>query len=441
MRAPSLLPCSIALIFSACIWSCSKDPHPGNSDHPPREPFKTEKGSPLSPAVTKMIGASGGTLTSNDGKLSITVPAGAVTANTNFSIQPITLTIPSSEGDTAYRLLPEGTAFSKPVTITYHYNAADTKGTTADLLFGTYQTSDGHWASVPSALNKNNNTITLTSQHFSDWAVISMLKLKVEKPLLTSLEETDIEIFGIVPADDDDVLLAPLSQDDRMDGWVESIEDWDVIDGGGIVGVANEQPDIATYSPFNPVTHGAKAHVSVTIKGNMKIDDPTLPANMREIKQVILIAEISFLNDTYMIGSFNGQDISSGNAEAMAANGHIFINATTSNDTSVMSYLLHVVAESPGSFPCGLLLNAGNAEVTVGGEVNQQPIAFITQYIACGPPSHIEYSGASVKIDSWGPVGSYVTGSFSGPVYPQAATSCSPNSKGLDIKFRAIRTI
>jgi hypothetical protein len=396
---------------------------------------------PIAPAATKTIGASGGTLTSSDGKMSIIVPAGAVTANTAFSIQPINLTIPSAEGDTAYRLLPEGITFAKPITIVYHYNAADIKGTTADLLLGTYQTAGGQWASVPSALNKNNNTITLTSEHFSDWAIASLLELKVKKPVLTSLEETDIEIVGMYPADSDELLLAPLVLEDQMDGFIETIDNWDVIDGGGIVGTANATPHIATYTPFSPVTHGAKAHVSVDIRGNMQIYDPGAPYNRREIKQVILIAEISFLNDAYMIGSFNGQEISAADAQAMAANGHIFINATTSNDTSVMSYVLHVVAETPGSFPCGSLQNAGNAQASIGGEVNQQPIAFVSEYIACGPPSYIAYSAASIKIDNWGPVGTYITGSFTGPVYPQAATSCSPNSKGLSISFRALRTI
>jgi hypothetical protein len=46
--------------------------------------------SPLATQVTKDIGPEGGTLTSADGKLTITVPKGAVARNTRFSIQPIT---------------------------------------------------------------------------------------------------------------------------------------------------------------------------------------------------------------------------------------------------------------------------------------------------------------------------------------------------------------
>ncbi len=428
-------------IVGACIISiasCKKNDKPDKPEGPPPEPFKTEKGSPLGSPISKMIGASGGTLTSEDGKLTITVSAGTVTTNTNFSIQPITLTIPSAEGDTAYRLLPEGTTFSKPVTITFHYNAADTKGSTSDLLMGCYQTADGNWKSVPSALNKNNSTITLNTQHFSDWSITSMLELKVKKPVLTSSENTDIEIVGIWAGREDE-LLTPLTPDYNynIDGYIETISNWDATEG--ILLVDEQTPFIATFSPYSPITHGKKSHVQVDIRGGMVINDPTLPNNMRLIGQVILIAEITLLNDVYMIGSFNGADINCSDAEAFEASGHIFINAHTTTDTSIMSYVLHIVADKPGNYPSGSLLIPGKAKASVSGEVHQRPINFVSEYIHCGPPSHMAYSSGSVTIDNWGPVGTYITGSFNGPVYPQTDPNCSPAGKGFSVTFRALR--
>jgi hypothetical protein len=78
------------------------------------------KGTPAGIATTKVIGAAGGTITSADGGITFTIPAGAVSANTPFPIQPITSSMPTNL-ELNYRLLPEGTHFAQPVTITFHY--------------------------------------------------------------------------------------------------------------------------------------------------------------------------------------------------------------------------------------------------------------------------------------------------------------------------------
>jgi hypothetical protein len=47
-------------------------------------------GTPNGAAVTKTIGAAGGELASSDGRLTVQVPAGALSAETSLSIQPVT---------------------------------------------------------------------------------------------------------------------------------------------------------------------------------------------------------------------------------------------------------------------------------------------------------------------------------------------------------------
>jgi hypothetical protein len=120
---------------------------------------------------TAVIDATGGSITSPDARLTVTVPPGAVAAATTFSIQPITNQAPGGIGK-AYRLGPDGETFSTPVSISLHYSSADLAGTVADVLSLVYQDAKGRWAADMSVtLDATAQTVTVSSPHFSDWAL------------------------------------------------------------------------------------------------------------------------------------------------------------------------------------------------------------------------------------------------------------------------------
>lgn len=102
---------TIALIVVFC--SCRKNDI-GQDDPPklPDQPLKLAHGNIIGEIVTATIGPVGGTLT-------IEVPAGAIDAVAIFSIQEVENVLKSNSS--AYRLLPEGLNFKKPVKITYYY--------------------------------------------------------------------------------------------------------------------------------------------------------------------------------------------------------------------------------------------------------------------------------------------------------------------------------
>jgi hypothetical protein len=126
-----------------------------------------------SPLSSKVIDATGGAITSADGRMTVTVPAGAVAAATTFTIQAITNQAPGGVGD-AYRLGPEGENFSTPVSVTLHFSSADLAGTVADLLSLAYQDSQGRWGVYKSVtVDATNETLTVSSSHFSDWALVA----------------------------------------------------------------------------------------------------------------------------------------------------------------------------------------------------------------------------------------------------------------------------
>ncbi len=94
----------------------------------------TEDGLPLdsnsSLATTALIGASGGTITSPDGLLTLTIPAGALSTDHNITIGEInrdtlaTLYGQENRIDSLYAFAPAGTVFNSPASVTYSLPAS-----------------------------------------------------------------------------------------------------------------------------------------------------------------------------------------------------------------------------------------------------------------------------------------------------------------------------
>lgn len=432
IKTTSALRFMIALCLIMALISCKK----GDSSRPPLlTPVKTPKGTSLGTAVTKTIGTGGGSITSADGKITVTVPAGAVSASTVFSIQPVSSTLPGREDHPSYRLLPEGVNFAKRIGLTYHYNESDISGSKDDLLAACYQTAEGNWKVVASSLNKDNKTVNLTTDHFSDWTIFHMMELVVNKPVITVHEDAELEVTGFALTADDLLGL------DETSGSVKWAGNWEVLSGGGLVAAKKDSMFRATYKPPSPVVNGSKAEVKVELKGNITIPDSSAAGGRRSFSQMMLIAEISLVNDIYMTGSFDGQPIVATDAEVFYSGGQMVINASMSTDTSTINYSLQVAGSGSGKYPCGSLLIPGNSDVSVSGSIQQQPVSYIASYIACGPPSHLEYSSGKVEIGNWGPVGSYIMGTFEGKLYKLPANECSPPGKVLSVQFRARRVL
>src|SRR5882724_5183128 len=99
--SPGLSPRSIFLL-SLCLiaaFACKKGSSPSTgsgSDNP--TPAITTIGTPVGNPVTGNIDASGGSLTSADGKLGLVIPPGALSASTAISIQAVTNTAPGGVG-------------------------------------------------------------------------------------------------------------------------------------------------------------------------------------------------------------------------------------------------------------------------------------------------------------------------------------------------------
>src|SRR5258708_4084626 len=165
---------SFLLLTLVCLHSCKKtDPNSILNNLPggippgiPDMPAITPEGIALDTPVTKNIGVAGGSITSADGKIQLTIPAGALLTSTDISIQPISNGCPGGIG-LAYDLLPNGTKFEKPATLIFHYTDEDLGGTDPYFLFMAYRDSVDEWLAdiVYPACEPLAKTVTSGFQH------------------------------------------------------------------------------------------------------------------------------------------------------------------------------------------------------------------------------------------------------------------------------------
>ncbi|MBL0740933.1 hypothetical protein [Chryseolinea lacunae] len=201
----------LALVMPLLWLSCRDNDNPSPQSS---EPVVTEPGTPLGDKVSGSIGTTGGTLQSADGKLKITIPAGALSANTTVSVQPISNTAPLGLGH-GYRLEPEGTTFAKPVTLTFTYTDDVLNGNLSDFLWIVTQGTDGGWnAALKSVVDDAAHTVTVEAPHFSDWALGTFVGLSLTPTSSTLLVGKSLALsitgFSADKADEEDELV-PLS--------------------------------------------------------------------------------------------------------------------------------------------------------------------------------------------------------------------------------------
>ena len=184
----------------------------------PDEPTITAVGTPVGNVVTKLIGKSGGSIASADGNAELIFPAGALNDNTTITVQAITNNAPNGVAN-AYRFLPQGIKFLKPVTLKFHYTAKNLAATLGDLMGIAFQQSSGIWYRVNNFTNDTvSKIISAPIKHFTDYTHFDMLiinpifgDLKVNKTLDLKLDMvgTDDDLLAQLGPNNDEE-LAPL---------------------------------------------------------------------------------------------------------------------------------------------------------------------------------------------------------------------------------------
>lgn len=121
------------------------------------------------PANEMLIDATGGTITKGD--VTLVIPEGAVEEAINISINPVDLPQNSNfvNAGNFYRIGPDNQQFLKDVTITMNYKPhilpADLSE--SEITIWTAKEYSFSWQSMPSTLDKQNFTVSTTTNHFS----------------------------------------------------------------------------------------------------------------------------------------------------------------------------------------------------------------------------------------------------------------------------------
>lgn len=168
---------SRAFVPALLLLACSSEdgtPNENENHEPPEEatPAATDVGTELEDPVTGDIGPEGGSLTSADGRLIVTVPEGALDEDTTLEIQPITNEAHGGIGS-AYRLSPDGLAFAVPATLAFAYEDADLAGSDAGVLGVAFQDEDQYWSWMGSVVDNDARTVSVETDHFTDFSAVS----------------------------------------------------------------------------------------------------------------------------------------------------------------------------------------------------------------------------------------------------------------------------
>jgi hypothetical protein len=181
-----------ALLILIWMCSCQKSSSPGNNTTNPGDTTAaiTSVGTPQGSPVTKTIGNAGGTISSADGRLELIIPAGSLGSDVAFVIQPVTNLCPGGIG-LAYDLLPNGTKFSSPATLRFHYTPDDVNGTDPYLISFAFQDSLHKWnVNLDKDVDTAGKTVSFDINHFTPYAPMADVRI-ISVDLVSGLPKTD----------------------------------------------------------------------------------------------------------------------------------------------------------------------------------------------------------------------------------------------------------
>ena len=374
-------------------------------------PYPTSVGKPVGNAQMKNIGTAGGSVTSPDGRITLTIPAGALAANTPITIQPIENTTPLGIG-LSYDFLPNGQQFAKPVTVTLHYNNEELAGTAPELLELGYQDNQNIWKGTGTmTVNKTAQTVSATIKHFSRWSFYATFKMLPEQKTILVNQTALLQVMKLPYTEDPDPnnieeMLHTLGEPqlvaaDKVSGWL--VNGATTAQGNsngwltGNAGNANQYHAPAAIPANNPVTVSAELN---TGKGS-----------------ITLLSRIYVQKEAYFEFSCNGQSFKDldGTVTASASAGSLFIFMMSKEITGDKIPSL-VLAMGEGFHGKGSY--AFGEKNLVSCTVTTYPYEWITEYQEEGSVMP-KFGNGTVTVDTWGNIGELVSGTISGTLHFQ----------------------
>jgi hypothetical protein len=419
----------VQLILLSALFSCSKgNDHTEETGTGEVVPVKRSFGNPIAQPVSKEIGAAGGSLESADGKLTLQIPAGAVTSTHMFSIQPIDNTLPGSPGR-SFRLLPEAIEFSKPVTISYTLEESELKKSAAEAMYLAYQKKDGYYyLASNTTVDLTNRKLSVQSTHFSDWVIAELFHLTADTNQVATGGKAQLKLQWYMGS-----LLNQLTGDQALgdlqdyNGYVSQVS-WRLAAGSGSIKADGIH---CTYTAPGQIPAVNPALVSVSVPLTMYDD--------KRKGQLILTEPITTTGDEYVIFNLDGQTFvnlppdQNGEKSIRMEVDNFYLSASMNNDHDI--YLL-IPGGNPGtgSFPYG----EDDKEAYIDLSTNEDLGSYITHKKDCEYCDEV-FSTGSIKLTKIGAVGDYVEGTFKADLW--WIGKYAPPKRTIEGKFRVKREI
>lgn len=281
------------VLFLAAYTAC------GDDETPPDEPLAlrttpavTDVGAPSGDPLTKKIGPGGGTIATADGKLEIVIPEGALAAETEISITPLSATGPGAFA--AWRLGPEGTPFAAPVTVRVVASDDDLAGSGPEALRIGTQRPDRTWGVVKDA-KIDGKTVAVQTTHFSDWTALLGWQLRPgsAKVKTGQTQRLDVRYCHYVATEEQE--LVGVMAECQESGITPMLGPWAVngVSGGSsAVGTVTASEATGTYTAPSKVPDANPVAVSVEL-------------NPLQHGKVLLVANIDVVGGSGYSGTFS----------------------------------------------------------------------------------------------------------------------------------------
>ncbi|TLV00432.1 hypothetical protein [Dyadobacter luticola] len=394
----------------ACLAACSqKDEDSSPEPQPSTSATVTEIGQPQGVASSKSIGPEGGEISSSDGLVTLTIPAGALTSTTNITIQPISNQSPNGLG-LAYRFSPDGTQFAKDAKLVFQYNADSVAVNDAQMLGVGFQQADRRWQRAANIeVDTLNRLISVAMPHFSDWSAYELEQIEgagIEGSQALELNQSADLLLN------EALLIVPLDQDPSKSLTFKDAK-WSVVGGSANGTVTFKKGALATYTapgktpPQNPIT----VELEITFKNSPK--------------KVFLRKRILIGGD-YFYGTFDGQPFNWTQTNCILKNGQVIMTGTDESFTQSLNIILQSADPEAllGFYPY-------KQGIMAGGAWGEFAVSYLTHngYISVNTPCMARkpmISGGGVTITGFDEVGGtyYIKGSLTGTYFRLAGDRC-----------------
>ncbi len=235
-------------------------------------PTRTAIGKAAGEKVSARFSREGGRLHSQDGRLELVIPEGALGSRTTISIQPVENTL-NPGGPPTYALLPSGVNFARPLQLIFHYTRRESPWITPQLRGIAWQDETGQWYRLENTvLDSAAMTISGLITHFSHWSYFDAFTLTPSRATVKVGKRLPMQIICTgVPTPGGGTVLTGESLPTHLSlgTYVDGVRGGSAATGTvtGVSGNALQFTAPGSVPDRNPVAVSVEAHANFTLNG------------------------------------------------------------------------------------------------------------------------------------------------------------------------------